>query len=176
MVTEQPSTPEYVSLSQLLSEVKGAVNTAFPTPQWVLAEITGCKLYESGHRYIDIVEAKSTVDSKHKPKTTAIIWSYKAHIVKKFQDATGIELNAGISVVILVTPTFNEAYGFNLTITDIDASYNIGQQKLKKKENIKKLTQENLIDRNQKLPTPADFFNVLVVAPNAAAGLGDFTS
>ena len=176
MVTEQPSTPEYVSLSQLLSDVKGAVSKAFPRPQWVLVEITGINLSKEGHRYISIVEAQSTVDSKHKPKTTANIWSYKAHLVKKFQDATGIELSAGISVVLLVTPTFHEAYGFNLTVTDIDASYTIGQQKLKKKENIKKLTDENLIDRNRNLPTPTDFFNVLVVAPNAAAGLGDFTS
>ena len=102
--------------------MKGAVSTAFPRPQWVLVEITGFKLYGSGHRYIDIIEAQSTVDSKDKAKTKATIWKSKAHIVNKFQNATGIELTAGLSVLILVTPVFSEAYGFNLTITDIDVN------------------------------------------------------
>lgn len=39
---------------------------------------------------------------------------------------------------------------------------------------IERLTQEGLIHKNKLLPTPFDIQNVLVIAPQNAAGLGDF--
>ncbi|MEX7478024.1 exodeoxyribonuclease VII large subunit, partial [Acinetobacter baumannii] len=39
---------------------------------------------------------------------------------------------------------------------------------------VERLTQEGLIHKNKLLPTPFDIQNVLVIAPQNAAGLGDF--
>jgi Exonuclease VII, large subunit len=39
---------------------------------------------------------------------------------------------------------------------------------------VERLTTEGLIDRNKNLPTPFDLNRILVIAPEKAAGLGDF--
>ena len=39
---------------------------------------------------------------------------------------------------------------------------------------VERLTTEGLINRNKNLPTPFDLNRILVIAPEKAAGLGDF--
>ena len=44
------------TLQQLLSQVKGALDVAFPLSVWVKAEIQSLSVNRSGHCYIDLIE------------------------------------------------------------------------------------------------------------------------
>jgi exodeoxyribonuclease VII large subunit len=50
----------------------------------------------------------------------------------------------------------------------------LGDLEAKKREIITRLTQEGILESNKQLPAPWDFTSVLVIAPEQAAGLGDF--
>src|SRR5690606_29553237 len=53
-------------------------------------------------------------------------------------------------------------------------SYTLGDIARRYQQIVEKLTVEKLIDRNKKLPAPFDLNRILVIAPENAAGLGDF--
>ena len=64
--------------------------------------------------------------------------------------------------------------GFSVNVEDIDSSYTLGDIARRYQQILERLTQEGLANKNKLLPTPFDIQNVLVIAPENAAGLGDF--
>ncbi|MGE8539432.1 MAG: exodeoxyribonuclease VII large subunit, partial [Acinetobacter sp.] len=65
-------------------------------------------------------------------------------------------------------------YGFSLNIVEIDSGYTLGDIARRYQQIVEKLTTEGLIQRNKNLPSPFDLNRILVIAPENAAGLGDF--
>ena len=103
------------------------------------------------------------------------IWARTAErIVPEFERATGAQLAPGIKLLVLAKPVFKAQYGFSIEISGIDASYTLGDLEAQKRKIREQLQAEQIFDRNKRLPTPWDFSRVLVVAPQGAAGLGDF--
>ncbi|MFP6818606.1 exodeoxyribonuclease VII large subunit, partial [Acinetobacter sp.] len=56
----------------------------------------------------------------------------------------------------------------------IDSSYTLGDIARRYQQILERLTSEGLLNKNKLLPAPFDIQNVLVIAPENAAGLGDF--
>ncbi|MEJ6069695.1 exodeoxyribonuclease VII large subunit, partial [Psychrobacter sp. 16-Bac2893] len=79
-----------------------------------------------------------------------------------------------LTVLLKVSAGFHAQYGFSLTIEDIDPSYTLGDLARQYAEMVDRLAGEGLLNLNQQLPTPFDIEHVLVIAPEKAAGLGDF--
>src|SRR5690606_3846613 len=105
----------------------------------------------------------------------ATIWkSAAAKMVLKFERESGIELSRDLNVLIKVKATFSPQYGFSVNVEDIDSSYTLGDIARRYQQILERLTQEGLANKNKLLPTPFDIQNVLVIAPENAAGLGDF--
>ena len=69
---------------------------------------------------------------------------------------------------------FKPQYGFSLEIDGIDAGYTLGDLEARKRDIRDRLQREGLWERNRRLPPPWDYQHVVVVAPEGAAGLGDF--
>ena len=71
------------TLQQLLSQVKGALDDAFPLSVWVKAEIQSLSVNRSGHCYIDLIE-KNMLTGALLAQARAIIWSsrYKSLAVR----------------------------------------------------------------------------------------------
>lgn len=77
-------------------------------------------------------------------------------------------------MLIKIRARFDPKYGFSVNIEEIDSSFTLGEIAKRYQQIIEQLTQEGLIHKNKLLPAPFDIQNVLVIAPQNAAGLGDF--
>ncbi|MGQ8973391.1 exodeoxyribonuclease VII large subunit [Acinetobacter schindleri] len=161
------------SLKEYLSTVQEVVKLTFDTPVWVKAEIRNLNI-KAGHYYLELAE-KDPDNDQVIASCRATIWKFAAQkIVTPFERETGIELSRDLNVLIKVKASFDPQYGFSLNIVEMDSSYTLGDIARRYQEIVQRLTAEGLIERNRQLPTPFDLNRILVIAPENAAGLGDF--
>ncbi len=159
-------------LSDYLSAVEMVIKQTFDHRVWVKAEIRNLSS-KGGHYYFELAEKDD--DGKVIASCRGNLWRFKAaRVLAKFERATGMELNRDLTVLLKVSAGFHAQYGFSLTIEDIDPSYTLGDLARQYAEMVDRLTGEGLLHLNQQLPTPFDIEHVLVIAPEKAAGLGDF--
>lgn len=162
-----------LSLKEYLSTVQEVVKITFDTPVWVKAEIRNLNI-KAGHYYLELAE-KDPDNDQVIASCRATIWKFAAQkIVTQFERESGIELSRDLKVLIKVKASFDPQYGFSLNITEIDSGYTLGDIARRYQQIVERLTTEGLIDRNKNLPTPFDLNRILVIAPEKAAGLGDF--
>jgi len=162
-----------LSLSDYLATVQEVIRITFDEPVWVKAEIRNLSI-KGGHYYLELAEKEENTD-KVIASCKATIWkSAAAKMVLRFERESGIELSRDLNVLIKVRATFSPQYGFSVNVEDIDSSYTLGDIARRYQQILERLTQEGLANKNKLLPTPFDIQNVLVIAPENAAGLGDF--
>ncbi|MCU7696771.1 exodeoxyribonuclease VII large subunit [Acinetobacter sp. AYS6] len=166
------SEPQF-SLSEYLGTVQEVIRLAFDEPVWVKAEIRNLNI-KGGHYYLELAEKDADTD-KVIASCKATIWKFSASkIVLKFERETGIEISSDLNVLMKIRARFDPQYGFSVNIEEIDSSFTLGEIAKRYQQIIERLTQEGLIHKNKLIPTPFDIQNVLVIAPQNAAGLGDF--
>lgn len=165
-------TDKGVSLSTLLGRVAQAIDQAYAAGVWVKVEVTKVDS-RRGHVYLELTER--TDQGVAIAQARAMIWSTTANkIIPNFERVTGSVLTAGIKLLVRAKPTFHVQYGFSLAIVEIDPEFTLGELEARKREIRARLQHEGLFDLNRRLPPPWDFNEILVVAPQGAAGLGDF--
>lgn len=163
-----------LSLVQLNKKIKGLIQGSFDEPLWVIAEISEMRLNNSGHCYLELIE-KAEDSDQIIAKIKATIWSYSFRMLGPyFETTTGYRLSAGLKVLIRVQPEFHEVYGISLVIKDIDPSYTLGDLARIKREILRKLQSEGVIDMNRILPFPQVPQRIAVISSETAAGYGDF--
>lgn len=161
-----------ISLSQLLAGVAQAVAQAYRAGEWVRVEVVKADV-RRGHVYLELAERSPAGDSLAQAR--AMIWADTANqIVPEFERATGVVLGAGIKLLLRAKPALSPQYGLSLVVDAIDPDYTLGDLEAKKREIRARLQREGLNELNRSLPAPWDYNAVLVVAPQGAAGLGDF--
>lgn len=162
-----------LSLKEYLSTVQEVVKITFDTPVWVKAEIRNLNI-KAGHYYLELAE-KDPDNDQVIASCRATIWKFAAQkIVTQFERESGIELSRDLKVLIKVKASFDPQYGFSLNIAEIDSGYTLGDIARRYQQIVERLTIEGLINRNKNLPPPFDLNRILVIAPEKAAGLGDF--
>lgn len=162
-----------LSLSEYLATVQEVIRITFNEPVWVKAEIRNLSI-KGGHYYLELAEKDENTD-KVIASCKATIWKFSAaKMVLKFERESGIELSKDLNVLIKIKAKFDPQYGFSVNVEDIDSSYTLGDIARRYQQILERLTTEELVDKNKLLPTPFDIQNVLVIAPENAAGLGDF--
>lgn len=161
------------SLSDYLSTVQEVIRLSFDEPVWVKAEIRNLSI-KGGHYYLELAEKEEDTD-KVIASCKATIWKSTAlKIVLKFERESGIELSKDLNVLIRIKARFDPQYGFSVNIEDIDSSFTLGDIAKRYQQILARLSSEGLVNLNKSLPAPFDIQNVLVIAPENAAGLGDF--
>lgn len=162
-----------LSLSDYLSTVQEVIRLSFDEPVWVKAEIRNLSI-KGGHYYLELAEKEEDTD-KVIASCKATIWKFTAvKIVLKFERESGIELSKDLNVLIKIKARFDPQYGFSVNIEDIDSSFTLGDIAKRYQQILARLSSEGLVNLNKSLPAPFDIENVLVIAPENAAGLGDF--
>lgn len=162
----------HLSLSQYLEAVKMVVADTFDHEVWIQAEIRAVNS-KGGHYYFELAEK----DDKGNiiASTRATLWRYRASaVVGKFTKTTGNTLGAGLAILLKGSASFHPQYGFSINISDIDPTYTLGALAQAYHAMLKRLHDEGLTLLNKSLPTPFDIRHVIVIAPENAAGLGDF--
>lgn len=161
-----------IPLSRLLSGVGAAVAQAFAAGVWTLVEVNEASV-RNGHVYLELSERDGT--GQPVAKARGMIWANTAtRILPEFEQATGAVIGAGIKLLVRARPVFKAQYGFSLEIDAVDPEYTLGDLEARKKEIRTRLQREGVFDRNRQLAPPWDYRLVLVLAPQDAAGLGDF--
>lgn len=161
-----------IPLSRLLGGVAQAVTQAFRSGVWTTVEVLKVDA-RRGHVYLELAERDPGGEAVAQAR--AMIWADTANqIIPAFEQATGVVLGGGIKLLVRARPTMHALYGLSLVIDAIDPDYTLGDLEARKREIRARLQREGLFDRNRQLPSPWDYRAVLVLAPQGAAGLGDF--
>ena len=162
------------SLSELLGQIKSALQKEFPTSTWIVAEILELHENRTGHCYLELIE-KSSEDESLLARAKGTIWASRYRMLKPFFEAsTGTPLKSGIKLLCKVSVEYHPLYGLSLNITDIDPAYTLGDLARKKQEVIRKLREEGVFDMNKELPFPLVPQRIALISSDSAAGYGDF--
>lgn len=169
---------QHITLSELQHRIKSAVEGSLALPVWVVAEVSELKVNYSGHCYLELVE-KSEPTRGGTPipcaQVRAVIWrSQYAMLSSYFEAETGSRLAVGMKILAKVVVSYHELYGLSLQITDLDASYTLGEVERQRQMTIAQLQRDGVWDMNRSLKLPRPLQRIAVVSSAAAAGYRDF--
>ena len=163
-----------LSLYELNGLVKRSIRSCLPDTYWVQAELSDVRTNYSGHCYLEFVQ-KDAGGNNLIAKARGTIWSNIFKMLRPyFEQETGQSFTSGIKVLVEVSVEFHELYGFSLTVLDIDPTYTVGDMERKRREILRQLEEEGVIDLNKELEMPLLPQGVAVISSATAAGYGDF--
>ncbi len=163
-----------MTLFELNTLVRDALQDAFPATVWIVAEISEMKVNRTGHCYLELVE-KDEVTDDIRARARATIWSYTFRMIRPyFETSTGQAFSEGIKVLVQVVVEYHPAYGLSLNIKDIDPTYTLGDLFRRRKEIIRQLEEAGVMGMNRDLPLPLVPQRIAVISSATAAGYQDF--
>lgn len=162
----------HLSLSQYLQAVQLVIGETFAHSVWVKAEIRSLSS-KGGHYYFELADKDEFGNITASCRGN--LWRNVANsVIKRFENTTNSRLEKGLTILLKVSANFHTQYGFALTILDIDPTYTLGELAQQYQQSLKNLAENGLLNLNKSLAMPFDIQNVLVIAPENGAGLGDF--
>lgn len=162
------------TLYSLNSLVREAVGNALPSRYWVTGELSEVREAVNGHCYIELVQ-RDEATGELVAKARGTIWSRIYSLLRPyFLEQTGRPFAQGLKVLLQVSVSFHELYGYTLDVCDIEPAYTVGDMARRRQLVIKQLTDEGVIDLNKELPFPLLPQRVAVISSSTAAGYGDF--
>lgn len=169
---------QHITLSELQHRIKSAVEGSLALPVWVVAEVSELKVNYSGHCYLELVEkSEPTRGGTPIPRAQvrAVIWRSQYGMLSSYFEAeTGSRLAVGMKILAKVVVSYHELYGLSLQITDLDASYTLGEVERQRQMTIAQLQRDGVWDMNRSLTLPRPLQRIAVVSSAAAAGYRDF--
>ena len=163
-----------LSLYELNGLVKRSIRSCLPDTYWVQAELSDVRSNYSGHCYLEFIQ-KDASGNNLIAKARGTIWSNIYKMLKPyFEQETGQAFTSGIKVLVQVSVEFHELYGYSLTVLDIDPTYTVGDMERKRREILRQLEEEGVIDLNKELEMPMLPQRIAVISSATAAGYGDF--
>lgn len=159
-----------LSLREVIQRVRGCLRRGLPDALWIRAELTQVDPKPSGV-FLDVVERDET---REVASIKAVIWNHAEPLLAQFRQHTGQDLAAGMQVLVKARVEVQDRYGLRLIIETLDPAYTVGVMANQLKAIRQTLHREGIMDRNRQRAWPEDFFNVAVISPEGAAGLGDF--
>ena len=161
------------TLSQVAASIKKTLAERYSSAFWVKAEMNKLNHYShSGHCYPDLVEKR---EGKVIAEMRSVLWKgdYQ-NINRRFLEVLQEPLKDGITVLMLVSISFDATYGISLRIIDIDPSFSLGELTREKQETINRLKKEEVYDNNRKLAFPLLPKRLAIISVETSKGLADF--
>ena len=163
-----------LSLYELNGLVKRSIRSCLPDTYWVQTELSDVRSNYSGHCYLEFIQQDASGNNLI-AKARGTIWSNIYKMLKPyFEQETGQAFTSGIKVLVQVSVEFHELYGYSLTVLDIDPTYTVGDMERKRREILRQLEEEGVIDLNKELEMPMLPQRIAVISSATAAGYGDF--
>ena len=163
-----------LTLYSLNNLVRNAISDALPARYWITGELSEVRETAVGHCYIELVQRdEETQETVAKARGT--VWARIYSLLRPyFLEQTGQPFAAGLKVLLQVTVSFHELYGYTLDVCDIEPAYTIGDIARRRQLIIKRLTDEGVIGLNKELDFPLLPQRIAVISSATAAGYGDF--
>lgn len=168
-----PHTPGALTLSALNRQIAMALSQPAMQNVWVVAETSDLRV-NRGHCYLELIE-KNPDTGTVEARLRAVVWaSVFVRIDAEFRAATGQSLQSGLKVMVCGSVNYHSAYGISFVISAVDPSYTIGEAERRRREIIRRLSQEGMLELNRMLPWPVPAQRIAVISAPGAAGYGDF--
>ncbi|MFZ5429710.1 MAG: exodeoxyribonuclease VII large subunit [Bacteroidota bacterium] len=165
---------ERLTLYELNTGIRDALQDAFPGTCWVVAEISELKENRSGHCYLELIE-KDEFSDEIIARARATIWSYTWRLLRSyFETTTGQAFRHGLKVLVQASVEFHPSYGLSLNIKDLDPTYTLGDLAMRRREIIRRLEDTGVLNMNKELPLPLVPQRIAVISSATAAGYQDF--
>jgi exodeoxyribonuclease VII large subunit len=152
------SVPEALSVTQLVSQIKDALKTAFPHRLTVIAEVSKCTYADSGHVYFDIKDSQASFP--------AVAWRSVASKLK-------FRLEKGMEVILAGRVDLFERSGRAQFIAEKITPSGAGELEIALKQLRDKLAAEGLFDAERKQALPRFPRAVGVVTSPTGAAIRD---
>ena len=163
-----------VSLLELNNIVRRLLEIEMPETYWVKAEISTMQVAYNGHCYMELVQKDST-GGNFVAKARANVWKSTFQPLRtRFEMETGQKLSAGLNVLLEVSVSFHEQYGYALVVHNIDPTYTMGDMARRRKEILARLEADGVLELNKELKIPMLPQRIAVISSATAAGYGDF--
>jgi exodeoxyribonuclease VII large subunit len=162
------------SLLELTQNIKLQIEKTYQTAYWIKAEINKLNYYpQSGHCYPELVEKKN---GKIVSEIRGFLFrnAYK-EIDENFRNHTGKPLSDGMEVLLLCRVSYDPKYGLSLYISDIDASFTLGEMARLRAEAIQRLKAENTFSLNKEKPLPKLIGSLAIISVETSKGWRDFS-
>ena len=162
-----------LTLSQLNQRIAGLLASQSLRDVWVTAELSDFRR-SGGHCYMELME-KIEPTGAVAARMRGIIWANQApRICSKFATVTGQQIAAGLKVMVRGTVNYHASYGISFVITDIEPSFTVGDVERRRREILRRLQAEGILELNRSLEWPVPALRVAVISAPGAAGYGDF--
>jgi len=163
-----------LSLYELNSLVRDAIEQELSGTYWVQGELSEGRQGYGGHFYGELVQKEErgdTIVAKARVNCWARVYG---SLSLRFREATGETLRPGMQVLMEVSVTFHQQYGYSLNILDIDPTFTLGDMARRRQQILRQLEADGILHDNQTLPLPLVARRIAVVSSQSAAGYGDF--
>lgn len=159
---------------ELTQNIKLQIEKTYQTAYWIKAEINKLNYYpQSGHCYPELVEKKN---GKIVSEIRGFLFrnAYE-EIDQNFRNHTGKPLSDGMEVLLLCRVSYDPKYGLSLYISDIDASFTLGEMARLRAEAIQRLKAENTFSLNKEKPLPKLIGSLAIISVETSKGWRDFS-
>lgn len=170
--------PQTIKLSDLVDQIYTTLQQRFSGEVfWITSEITNVKPQDirRPYRFITFIEKEGNVT---KAQINGVFWSSSLHQIAEFERITKQQFISGLELTCKVRVSFNNRYGLQLEVLEIDCTYSLGRIEIERQQTLERLVRENantikLIDGqfktlNNSLSLPTLIQKIaLVTAPNS---------
>ena len=173
----------WMNLSDLMGGVRRALEAGFTGHTFrIIAETTDVKIYPTRqYAFLNLIEKQG---SEIAAAAGAVIWRDHFHLIKEFENITGITFEQNLQVVLEVEIQFHERYGLRLNIVDIDTAYTLGKMEQEREKVLRKLAYDvphlvwledgDYVTANQLLNKAMVMQRVALIAAPGSDGRRDF--
>jgi exodeoxyribonuclease VII large subunit len=162
-----------LSIADLYGRIDRALRGALPGQLWVSGEVRSFKVSARGHCYIELGDPADR--SASAPVLKVVCWSSRWSKVCALLDQLGIVLDAGMVVRVKGEVQLYKARGdISFILSELDTEALLGKVAAERARLVKALVDEDLFDRNRRLPVPHPALNIGLVASPGTEGFRDF--
>jgi exodeoxyribonuclease VII large subunit len=166
--------PDALSITEFYGRVDRALRSAFSDALWVTGEIRTIKVLAKGHCFIDLVDPTHARDSGA-PTLNVKCWSTQWRSIRGTLDRLGITLEAGMVVRARGQAQLYKPRGtVDFILSDLDTDALLGKVAAERARLVKALVDEELFDRQRRLPFAVLPLRVGLVASPGTEGFHDF--
>jgi exodeoxyribonuclease VII large subunit len=168
------SDPDSLSISDLYLRIDRALKRELPGEVWVSGEVRSFTVSSRGHCYIDLVDPVNAQDNGS-PVLKVVCWSSRWSRVRSTLDQLGIVLDAGLVVRVRGEVQLYKPRGdISFILSELDTDALLGKVAAERARLIKALVDEDLFDRNGRIPVPRLPLRIGLVASPGTEGYADF--
>lgn len=169
-----PPDADSLSISGLYARIDRALKGALPGEVWVSGEVRSFKVSSRGHCYIDLVDPANARDNGS-PLLKVVCWSSRWSRVRATLDELGIVLDAGLVVRVKGEVQLYKPRGdISFILSELDTDALLGKVAAERARLIKALVDEDLLDRNRRIPVAHPPLRIGLVASPGTEGYRDF--